>query len=52
MSKIDMNNPIKILLPLSLEIEEFKIQRKMNDLAKINLEKLIKKGIRQFNIKY
>lgn len=43
MSKINMNNPIKILLPASLEIEEFKLQEKMNILAKKNLASLFKK---------
>lgn len=43
MSKINLNNPIKILLPISLEIEEFKMQEKMNHLGKKNLESLFKK---------
>lgn len=43
MSKINLNNPIKILLPISLEIEEFKMQEKMNHLAKKNLASIAKK---------
>jgi len=40
MSKINLNNPIKFIPAISMEDKEFKMQEKMNVLAKINLGKL------------